>query len=238
MLKWLPKMYETGFDKLEKILDQQSQILTQQAQILQNQETLAQEIKAQVVKLIDLVQSNGTKKKPGPILFIIAGEDQMADKIIFRVVLPNASAADVKTREITVDIDGEVLCWVTDVVGTTSYEFTGPQGAQVCVTLVDIDDAGNRSEPASLTQQLTDNFAPPAPGAIGFEFVNEIHDDTVVIDNSTVVVSDAEVESDVTTPDTVDDLDEEVESDVTTPDTVDDLDADTIDDLEDEFSTN
>ena len=223
MLKWLPKMYDTGFDKLEKILDQQSQILTQQAQILQNQETLAQEIKAQVVKLIDLVQSNGTKKKPGPILFIIAGEDQMADKIIFRVVLPNASAADVKTREITVDIDGEVLCWVTDVVGTTSYEFTGPQGAQVCVTLVDIDDAGNRSEPASLTQQLTDNFAPPAPGAIGFEFVNEIHDhdDTVVIDDSTVVVSD-----------------EEVESDVATPDAVDDLDADTIDDLEDEFSTN
>ena len=223
MLKWLPKMYDTGFGKLEQILDQQSQILTQQAQILQNQETLAQEIKAQVVKLIDLVQSNGTKKKPGPILFIIAGEDQMADKIIFRVVLPNASAADVKTREITVDIDGEVLCWVTDVVGTTSYEFTGPQGAQVCVTLVDIDDAGNRSEPASLTQQLTDNFAPPAPGAIGFEFVNEIHDhdDTVVIDDSTVVVSD-----------------EEVESDVTTPDTVDDLDADTIDDLEDEFSTN
>jgi hypothetical protein len=216
-------MYDTGFGKLEQILDQQSQILTQQAQILQNQETLAQEIKAQVVKLIDLVQSNGTKKKPGPILFIIAGEDQMADKIIFRVVLPNASAADVKTREITVDIDGEVLCWVTDVVGTTSYEFTGPQGAQVCVTLVDIDDAGNRSEPASLTQQLTDNFAPPAPGAIGFEFVNEIHDhdDTVVIDDSTVVVSD-----------------EEVESDVATPDTVDDLDADTIDDLEDEFSTN
>ena len=223
MLKWLPKMYDTGFGKLEQILDQQSQILTQQAQILQNQETLAQEIKAQVVKLIDLVQSNGTKKKPGPILFIIAGEDQMADKIIFRVVLPNASAADVKTREITVDIDGEVLCWVTDVVGTTSYEFTGPQGAQVCVTLVDIDDAGNRSEPASLTQQLTDNFAPPAPGAIGFEFVNEIHDhdDTVVIDDSTVVVSD-----------------EEVESDVATPDAVDDLDADTIDDLEDEFSTN
>ena len=110
-------MYDTGFGKLEQILDQQSQILTQQAQILQNQETLAQEIKAQVVKLIDLVQSNGTKKKPGPILFIIAGEDQMADKIIFRVVLPNASAADVKTREITVDIDGEVLCWVTDVVG-------------------------------------------------------------------------------------------------------------------------
>jgi hypothetical protein len=216
-------MYDTGFGKLEQILDQQSQILTQQAQILQNQETLAQEIKAQVVKLIDLVQSNGTKKKPGPILFIIAGEDQMADKIIFRVVLPNASAADVKTREITVDIDGEVLCWVTDVVGTTSYEFTGPQGAQVCVTLVDIDDAGNRSEPASLTQQLTDNFAPPAPGAIGFEFVNEIHDhdDTVVIDDSTVVVSD-----------------EEVESDVTTPDTVDDLDADTIDDSEDESSTN
>ena len=223
MLKWLPKMYDTGFGKLEQILDQQSQILTQQAQILQNQETLAQEIKAQVVKLIDLVQSNGTKKKPGPILFIIAGEDQMADKIIFRVVLPNASAADVKTREITVDIDGEVLCWVTDVVGTTSYEFTGPQGAQVCVTLVDIDDAGNRSEPASLTQQLTDNFAPPAPGAIGFEFVNEIHDhdDTVVIDDSTVVVSD-----------------EEVESDVATPDAVDDLDADTIDDSEDESSTN
>ena len=223
MLKWLPKMYDTGFGKLEQILDQQSQILTQQAQILQNQETLAQEIKAQVVKLIDLVQSNGTKKKPGPILFIIAGEDQMADKIIFRVVLPNASAADVKTREITVDIDGEVLCWVTDVVGTTSYEFTGPQGAQVCVTLVDIDDAGNRSEPASLTQQLTDNFAPPAPGAIGFEFVNESHDhdDTVVIDDSTVVVSD-----------------EEVESDVATPDAVDDLDADTIDDSEDESSTN
>ena len=42
-----------------------------------------------------------------------------------------------------------------------------------------------------------------------------------MIDDSTVVVSD-----------------EEVESDVATPDTVDDLDADTIDDLEDEFSTN
>lgn len=221
MLKWLPKMYDTGFDKLEQILDQQSQVLTQQAQILQNQETLAQEIKAQVVKLINLVQSNGTKKKPGPILFIIAGEDQMADKILFRIVLPEPSAADVKTRELTVDIDGEVKHLLIDVEATEPWEFTGPQGAQVCVSLVDIDDAGNRSEPVSLTQQLTDNFAPPAPGAIGFEIVDEIHDDTVVIDDSTVVVSD-----------------EEVESDVTTPDTVDDLDADTIDDLEDEFSTN
>ena len=195
MLKWLPKMYDTGFDKLD-------QILAQQAQILKNQETLVQEFKVQIAQLTDLVRQNGGKKKPGPILFVIAGEDQMADKIIFRVVLPEPSAADVTVRELIVTIDGEAQRLLIDAVCTEPWEFSGPQDAQVCISLTEIDEAGNRSETVSLTQQLTDTVAPPAPGTIGFEIVDEIHDDTIEI-------SDAEVGSDVSTSDTVDDLDAE-----------------------------
>jgi hypothetical protein len=212
-------MYNTGFDKLE-------QILAQQAQILKNQETLAQEFKTQIAQLIALVQTNGTKKKPGPVLFIIAGEDPMADKILFRVVLPEPSAADVTTRELTVDIDGVTQVLTLCVNDTNPLEFSGAQGAQVCVSLVDIDDAGNRSAAASMMpQQLTDNFAPPAPGDLGFEIIGESPDDTIVISDEDFKATSYSDES----------SDEEVESDISTSDTVDDLDVEFVDDS-DEFS--
>ena len=206
MLKWLPKVYNTGFDKLDQILDQQ-------AQILKNQETLVQEFKVQIAQLIDLVQKNGTKKKPGPLLVIIAGEDQMADKILFRVVLPAPSAADVVTRELTVDINGTVQVLTLAVEDSNPLEFSGDQGAQVSVSLVDIDDFGNRSAATStMPQQLADNFAPPAPGDLGFELVGEILDDTIEISE------------------------EAAEPEISAVDTADDLDADTIDDSEAKFS--
>ena len=233
MLKWLPKVYDTGFDKLE-------QILAQQAQILKNQETLAQEFKTQIAQLIALVQTNGTKKKPGPVLFIIAGEDPMADKILFRVVLPEPSAADVTTRELTVDIDGVTQVLTLCVNDVNPLEFSGAQGAQVCVSLVDIDDAGNRSAAASMMpQQLTDNFAPPAPGDLGFEIIGESVDDTIVIsdeDFKATSYSDESSDEDFKATSYSDESsDEEVESDISTSDTVDDLDTTSVDDS-DEFS--
>jgi hypothetical protein len=137
----------------------------------------------------------------------------MADKILFRVVLPAPSAADVVTRELTVDINGTVQVLTLAVEDSNPLEFSGDQGAQVSVSLVDIDDFGNRSAATStMPQQLADNFAPPAPGDLGFELVGEILDDTIEISE------------------------EAAEPEISAVDTADDLDADTIDDSEDKFS--
>jgi len=147
-------------------------------------------------------KTNHPRQKPGPLLVIIAGEDQMADKIMFRVVLPAPSAADVVTRELTVDINGTVQVLTLAVEDTNPLEFSGDQGAQVSVSLVDIDDFGNRSEAASMMpQQLADNFAPPAPGDLGFELVGEIADDIIEI-------AEGAAELETSTVDTVDDLDD------------------------------
>lgn len=98
----------------------------------------------------------------------------MADKISFLVKLPPKSAPDVVRRILTVNIGEDNQTGIdTDKELTEFGPLTGDEGAAIKITLVDVDNAGNQSEPSVFEGVLADTFAPPAPGAIGVVAVGE-----------------------------------------------------------------
>lgn len=113
------------------------------------------------------------KNKPGKVLFHISqGEKNM---LKFCVCLPPKSASDVTTRELCVSInDGESVKKV--VGGDTLHvdEFVGEHGDSVTGYLVDIDGAGNRSQPSLFSFELLDTIAPPMPGDIGLMVLEQV----------------------------------------------------------------
>lgn len=103
----------------------------------------------------------------------------MADILTYNVSVGPVVDADVVSRELSVFIDGsetarEVRTYPADATGLGPV--TAPQDAVVVLKLVDIDDAGNRSEPAVLEFTATDTIAPAAPGDLGVTLVNETND--------------------------------------------------------------
>jgi hypothetical protein len=98
----------------------------------------------------------------------------MADNLRYSVTVAAAVDADVVTRVLTVNVDG---------IGRDSVEFSGtatdlgeivvPQDSYVVLSLVDVDDAGNKSEPATLEFTATDTVPPQQPGALGVSLVSE-----------------------------------------------------------------
>ena len=96
------------------------------------------------------------------------GIDEMMN-LIFDITLPPPGASDVKIRELTYKIgaDDEIIESLNGVA-TAMTGLKGPEGALVEAVLVDIDGAGNRSEPSpKLSAPLADTIAPPAPGELG-----------------------------------------------------------------------
>lgn len=113
--------------------------------------------------------------RPGRLSIAQLGEDAM-QKILFEVALPGLAAPDVVKRELTVQIAGVVTTTVLE--GATLNDATvgglkGLQDAALHLELVDIDDAGNRSQPSVFDGVLVDTFAPPAPGQLGIKAIGE-----------------------------------------------------------------
>lgn len=114
---------------------------------------------------------------PGLISIKVLGELEMADKLSFVVYLPQKAAPDVVSRELTVDIGGQTQVLELDADQTEVPSLVGLQGDKVVLSLVDVDDAGLRSEASVIEAVLEDTFAPPKPGVLGFEVTGEIFDD-------------------------------------------------------------
>lgn len=110
--------------------------------------------------------------KPKLVRLVITKENGIM--LEFKLVLPVPGAVDVVGRELTVKVaDGEA---VTQTVAADVLEvagFSGADNAAVEVSLVDVDDAGNKSEARVQTFTLVDNLAPPVPGEIGLQVTNE-----------------------------------------------------------------
>lgn len=82
--------------------------------------------------------------------------------------------ADVVSRELTVSIAGAAGTPATFTGTATDLgEVKAEQGAEVILSLVDIDDAGNRSEAAVVTFTATDTIPPAKPGEFGVSLVRE-----------------------------------------------------------------
>lgn len=114
---------------------------------------------------------------PGSLKITVIGESQMANMLGFKIVLPELPPEpnDIVGGEVTVIIGGgepQIIPTTKDQVEIV--DLSGEQGAQVQVSFVYIDDAGNKSEEAStLTETLVDTIPPATPGALGLAVTSE-----------------------------------------------------------------
>jgi len=100
----------------------------------------------------------------------------MADVLTYRVSVGPVVDADVVTRELSVYVGGadvarEVRAY--EPSATDLGDVIVEQGETVELRVVDIDDAGNRSEPAVLTFVAEDTLPPAQPGSLGVTLVSE-----------------------------------------------------------------
>lgn len=100
--------------------------------------------------------------------------ERVDDMLIYAVTAAPPTATDVVSRELTVEVNGEALA-VNALPGdaTELGEFAFEQGAKVVLTLIDVDDAGNHSQPAVLEFVAEDTIPPAQPGGFGVTLVRE-----------------------------------------------------------------
>jgi hypothetical protein len=111
-------------------------------------------------------------RRPGLVGLKVTQE--VNNMLRFVLVLPPIGASDVIDRELMVQISGQLPA-VEHVPPSVveSGEYEGNDGDSISGHLVDIDDAGNRSEPSPFSFTLADTIAPPAPGEIGIRLTGE-----------------------------------------------------------------
>jgi hypothetical protein len=115
-------------------------------------------------------------RKPG-VVFLVYRQNMENDMLKFVFVLPPAGAHDVVNRELSVQIgNGEPQVINVDTSTNESPELSGMENDVVKGSLVDIDDAGNRSEPRDFEMILLDTLAPPKPGELGLRVTEETED--------------------------------------------------------------
>ena len=94
--------------------------------------------------------------------------------LVYTVSAGPAVDADVTGRQLTVMVNGEVISTVELSGSATDLgEFKVEQNSNVSLSLVDIDDAGNRSQPAVLEFVATDTIPPAQPGSFGVTLARE-----------------------------------------------------------------
>jgi len=176
---------------------------------LDHQESILKKLRFEQLELISQTSHirqliiDSVRKKLGPLGYIITSERNatgMADIISFNVSLPPKSAPDVVSRELSVkvgDNPAETRVYPPEALVATGFE--GPQDIGVQISLVDIDDSGNRSEPSVLGFLLADLVPPPTPGTLGIVVVQERFDEDkveVAEDKAEVAEDKAEVAED------------------------------------------
>lgn len=97
----------------------------------------------------------------------------MADNIRVRVAFPPVTDTDVEKREFSYAVDDLAPVAEELAKDVTTKEYVFGQGSTVVLSLVDIDDAGNRSPASTRTFVAVDTVPPAQPGEIGVEIVGE-----------------------------------------------------------------
>lgn len=110
--------------------------------------------------------------KPDGISFLISEKENGMLKFV--LTLPQAGAADVVARKLTVKV-GEADAVAFDLAGdvTESQEFECADNAEVTGSLVDVDDAGNESAASEFSFVIVDTLPPPQPGEVGVKVTGE-----------------------------------------------------------------
>lgn len=102
--------------------------------------------------------------------------DIMADVLVYKISVGAPIDGDVVERQLVVALNGnnspdDFKVFPADA--TDLGEVRVAQGDKVLLTLVDVDDAGNRSEPAVLEFVAEDTLPPAKPGEFGVTLVKE-----------------------------------------------------------------
>lgn len=97
--------------------------------------------------------------------------------LVYGVSCAEVVDVDVVERRLTVEVNGEVKKINSYVSSTTDFgEFVFNQDDSVVFTLVDVDDAGNVSDPAVLSFVASDTLPPVAPGGFSVNLLREVED--------------------------------------------------------------
>lgn len=129
-------------------------------------------INANLKEIFRLLNTIVKPPKPDGISFLISEKENGMLKFV--LTLPQAGAADVVARKLTVQV-GEAEATTFDLAGdvTESQEFECADDTQVTGTLVDVDDAGNESAASEFSFVIVDTFPPPQPGEVGVKVTGE-----------------------------------------------------------------
>jgi hypothetical protein len=104
--------------------------------------------------------------------FLYREEFSMA--LVYNVTAGPVVDSDVAERRLSVAVNGEVRSTSPFPANTTSFgELSFSDNDSVVLTLVDVDDAGNVSSPATVQFTAVDTVPPVAPGEFGVAFVRE-----------------------------------------------------------------
>jgi hypothetical protein len=140
---------------------------------------------------------------PVGLRVILQRGETMANVLTYRVSVNAPVDGDVVSRELTVLVNGVELMVVHALGSATDLgSIDVPQDALVVLSLVDVDDAGNRSAPATVEFTAVDTLAPAQPGGFNVTLVSEkVVADAPVVETPVVdvpVVEESTPETDTT----------------------------------------
>lgn len=123
--------------------------------------------------------------RPAPLYFLVTHDpafgDNMANKFQVRVLLPATIPSDnVTTRELSVALNGGTPTVVTLTPDVGSSDFFALEGDKADVSLVDVDQANNRSVARTGSLVVSDTVPPHQPGDLAITVVDQVPDDAPV----------------------------------------------------------
>lgn len=128
-----------------------------------------------VVAVLVILWLVGTVPQPRFLRVKQIGRDVMADVLVYKVSVGPVVDKDVVERQLVVAVNGVSVddFKVFSADSTDLGEIRVKQDDKVLLTLVDVDDAGNRSAPAVFEFVATDTLPPAQPGSFGVTLVAE-----------------------------------------------------------------
>jgi hypothetical protein len=127
-----------------------------------------------------------------PVNFTVSLIDKRGkDMLVYRLEVGPTVDHDVVERRLTVEVNGELVNEkVFSSLDVDLGELVFAQGDEVNLALVDVDDAGNVSEPAFIRFTAADTIPPAKPGSFSAVLAREVADDPVVVTPDPVVEPD------------------------------------------------
>jgi hypothetical protein len=113
--------------------------------------------------------SPGKPPQPQPFTLKLISERRLynMDFLTYQATLPVVPAGtDIDLQSLVITVDGAATTQELSKEATTAT-FEVPQGSDVELSLLYVDDAGNASDPRTQSFVATDTIAPEAPGPFG-----------------------------------------------------------------------